>query len=402
MDILITVGIFPPDVGGPASFVPKIAKKLEGCGHNIKVICLSDKKNSNYKDEHDVIRINRSLPILFRWIITIIKVFKYSKNSDIIFINGLAVEATIANLLSRKKVIRKIVGDPVWERAYNKKLTTKDFDEFQEDEHKGNLRIQQLIRNWSINKSDLIITPSEHLKDFVLHTGYKKKLLVINNGVDIVNIERDILQKNNINLIVVSRLVTQKNINKVIEAMSLIQNDNVILNIIGEGNELANLKNLVNEYKLGEKVNFLGKIKNEKIPDYLIESDIFIQASSYEGLPHSLLEAMNYELAVISTNVGGCEELLNTSWEEAERGYFIPIITMEQTTSGIENSREQLWVSVDPKDILLRIEHIVNNKDEAKEKAGKAKEYITRKHNFAINSKIYEEEIYKLVKENNE
>ena len=66
MDILITVGIFPPDVGGPASFVPKIAKKLEGCGHNIKVICLSDKKYSNYKDELDVIRINRSLPILFR------------------------------------------------------------------------------------------------------------------------------------------------------------------------------------------------------------------------------------------------------------------------------------------------------------------------------------------------
>jgi len=61
-----------------------------------------------------------------------------------------------------------------------------------------------------------------------------------------------------------------------------------------------------------------------------------------------------------------------------------------------------LWVSVDPKDILSRIEHIVNNRDEAKEKAGKAKEYITRKHNFAINSKIYEEEIYKLVNENNE
>ena len=29
MDILITVGIFPPDIGGPASFVPKIAKKLK-------------------------------------------------------------------------------------------------------------------------------------------------------------------------------------------------------------------------------------------------------------------------------------------------------------------------------------------------------------------------------------
>ena len=41
MDILITVGIFPPDIGGPASFVPKISKYLINKGHNIKIICLS-------------------------------------------------------------------------------------------------------------------------------------------------------------------------------------------------------------------------------------------------------------------------------------------------------------------------------------------------------------------------
>ena len=46
MDILITVGIFPPDIGGPASFVPKIAKYLINKGHNVKIICLSDKELS--------------------------------------------------------------------------------------------------------------------------------------------------------------------------------------------------------------------------------------------------------------------------------------------------------------------------------------------------------------------
>ena len=61
-----------------------------------------------------------------------------------------------------------------------------------------------------------------------------------------------------------------------------------------------------------------------------------------------------------------------------------------------------MWVSVDPEDISSRIERIVNNREEAKEKARKAKEYIARRHNFAINSKIYEEEIYKLINENNE
>ena len=74
MDILITVGIFPPDIGGPASFVPKIAKYLINKGHNVKIICLSDKKHLTYKDDINVIRINRGLPIIFRWLKTIINI----------------------------------------------------------------------------------------------------------------------------------------------------------------------------------------------------------------------------------------------------------------------------------------------------------------------------------------
>ena len=111
MDILITVGIFPPDIGGPASFVPKIAKYLINKGHNVKIICLSDKEHLTYKDDINVIRINRSSPIIFRWLKTIVKIYRVSKKSDLIFVNGLGTETTIANLFSRKKVIRKIVGD---------------------------------------------------------------------------------------------------------------------------------------------------------------------------------------------------------------------------------------------------------------------------------------------------
>ena len=52
MKILITVGIFPPDIGGPASFVPKIAKLLQENGFEVTIICLSNEKivdNESYK-----------------------------------------------------------------------------------------------------------------------------------------------------------------------------------------------------------------------------------------------------------------------------------------------------------------------------------------------------------------
>jgi len=370
MDILITVGIFPPDIGGPASFVPKISKYLINKGHNIKIICLSDKEHLDYKDEFSVIRINRNLPIISRWFKTIVKIYNVSKKSDLIFVNGLGTEATIANLFSRKKVIRKIVGDPVWERVYNKKLINESFDDFQENKHGIFISLQKIIRNWSINKSNLIITPSQHLKTFINKIGVDNKILVINNGVTIQETNNKVFQNSIIQLLVVSRLVTQKNIDSIIKAVKVMENEGIILNIVGDGSEINNLKNLVENYDLKEKVNFIGKIENAKLNKYLSNADIFVQASNYEGLPHSILEAINYEIPILSTEVGGCSVLLN----KGERGYIIPLPISE---TGISDG----------------IRTIINNKKEAMSKAKVAKEFLNQQHNFNMNADIYHENI---------
>ena len=370
MDILITVGIFPPDIGGPASFVPKISKYLINKGHNIKIICLSDKEHLDYKDEFSVIRINRNLPIISRWLKTIVKIYNVSKKSDLIFVNGLGTEATIANLFSRKKVIRKIVGDPVWERVYNKKLINESFDDFQENKHGISISLQKIIRNWSINKSNLVITPSQHLKAFINKIGVDNKILVINNGVTIQETNNKVFQNSIIQLLVVSRLVTQKNIDSIIKAVKVMENEGIILNIVGDGSEINNLKNLVENYELEEKVNFIGKIENAKLNEYLSNADIFVQASNYEGLPHSILEAINYEIPILSTEVGGCSVLLN----KGERGYIIPLPISE---TGISEG----------------IRTIINNKKEAMSKAKVAKEFLNQQHNFNMNADIYHENI---------
>ena len=375
MDILITVGIFPPDIGGPASFVPKIAKYLINKGHNVKIICLSDKEHLTYKDDINVIRINRSSPIIFRWLKTIVKIYSNSKKSDLIFVNGLGTETTIANLFIRKKVIRKIVGDPVWERVYNKNLIDESFDDFQENNHGLSISLQKMIRNWSINKSNLIITPSQHLKNFIDKIGFDKNIFVINNGVNIEQHNKVVLENNIIQLLVVSRLVSQKNIDSIIKAVKVMENENIILNIVGDGSEINNLKLLVKKYELDKKINFIGKIENTKLNEYLKNADIFIQASNYEGLPHSILEAINYEIPILSTEVGGCSVLLN----KGERGYIIPMPVSEvEISEGIRT--------------------IINNKNEAKSKAKLAKNYLNQEHNFNTNAEIYHEKIKEVVK----
>ena len=368
MNILITAGIFPPDIGGPASFVPKISNFLIENGHNVKIICLAEVENNHTEDNLDVIRIKRSNSLPIRWVKTIYQIIINGKESDLIFVNGLGIESTIANLLLKKQLIRKIVGDPVWERAYNQKRTTESFDEFQNNKHSFLTEVQKLLRNWSINSADIVVTPSNHLKSFVSEIGFSNKVLKINNGVDITDIKRTNVHKADINLIIISRLVIQKNINIVIEAMKLLDNQNLKLSIIGEGGEFGRLESLIHDLNLQNRVELLGKIDNNRISQFLVTADIFIQASDYEGLPHSLLEAINHEVPILSTEAGGCKDLLNGG----ERGFIIP-------------------TPPDKKIIAESINFIINNKAEATKKADAAKTFINKKYNFLIQAKQYME-----------
>ena len=366
MNILITVGIFPPDIGGPASFVPKISNFLIENGHNVKIICLSEVSNNHIEDNLDVIRIRRSNSLPIRWLKTIYQIVKNGRNSDLIFVNGLGVESAIAALMLKKKLIRKIVGDPVWERAYNQKKTSESFDEFQNNKHSFLIEVQKLLRNWSVNSAEVVITPSDHLKNFVSELGFNNEILKINNGVDITDIKRTNVHKADINLLIISRLVIQKNINIVIEAMELLDNKNVKLSIIGEGGEFNKLKGVIHELNLQNRVQLLGKIDNNKISQFLLTADIFIQASDYEGLPHSVLEAINYEIPILSTEVGGCKDLLN----DGERGFIIPI-------------------PPDKKIIAENIIYIINNKDEATKRADAAKVFISKEYSFLVQANQY-------------
>lgn len=366
MNILITVGIFPPDIGGPASFVPKISNFLVENGHNVKIICLSEVGNNHIEDNLDVIRIRRSNSLPIRWLKTIYQIVKNGRNSDLIFVNGLGVESAIAALMLKKKLIRKIVGDPVWERAYNQKKTIESFDEFQNNKHSFLIEVQKLLRNWSVNSAEVVITPSDHLKNFVSELGFNNEILKINNGVDITDIKRTNVHKADINLLIISRLVIQKNINIVIEAMELLDNKNVKLSIIGEGGEFNKLEGVIHELNLQNRVQLLGKIDNNKISQFLLTADIFIQASDYEGLPHSVLEAINYEIPILSTEVGGCKDLLN----DGERGFIIPI-------------------PPDKKIIAENIIYIINNQDEATKRADAAKEFINKEYSFLVQANKY-------------
>ena len=314
MKILITVGIFPPDIGGPASFVPKIAELYSNSGHDVTVVCLTDRKqtdNLNFK----VVRILRNQNLLIRWIKTVSQIIRQGYNADLLFVNGLPMESYIANIFTRKKLIRKIVGDWAWERGMNKKIINESFDEFQNNKHNLHLEIAKFSRGWTATKADLIITPSNHLKNVVKGWGVKEnRIKVIYNGAKLKNKPDPIDDQPNdyCKFITVGRLAPWKNIDIIIEALNDYKkaNQNFIFYIVGSGPEEIKLKKLVNNLDLENFVTFTGQLQKDDLNCYLQKSNIYIQASSYEGLPHVILEAMSHNLSIISTPIGGTNEVI--------------------------------------------------------------------------------------------
>ena len=377
MRVLVTVGIFPPDIGGPATFVPKIAKYFQDeLNYEIEILTLSDNKNSNINDDFSVKRIDRNLPIIYRWLKTIFTIYKLGKNKDLIFVNGLGTEATIANIFLKKKIIRKIVGDPVWERAYSKAKISESFDEFQVKNYGFSISLQKKVRSFSIKKSDIVVTPSQHLKNFILNLGFKNKIEIINNGVFIPEENTNIFTNDQINITIVSRLVSHKNIEKIIKAISDLNSPLINLNIIGDGPELNQLQKISLESNNKDNIIFHGKLNRDDINHIFLKSDIYIQASNYEGLPHSLLEAMSYGIPVLCTPVGECKEILGNE----DRGYILDL-------------------PVSKNNIKSKISEIVGEKNIANKKGERGKDFINEKYNLTNSFNLYKNLFTRLLEE---
>jgi len=325
LKILITVGIYPPDIGGPASFVPKIAKLLNKNNHNVKVVCLTDEKKID-SESYFVRRILRNQNLVIRWIKTVLTIIRHGYNADVIFVNGLPMESYVANIFLRKKIVRKVVGDWAWERGRNKGLTEDSFDEFQINSHKIQLEVAKFARGWTATKADIVITPSIHLSNVVNNWGVdREKIRILYNGTKISNepiLRKDI--QNKFKFITVGRLAPFKNIDSIIEAIAELKqvNMDIFLYIVGSGPMEKSLKKLSKDLNLENNILFNGQKTPEELKKYYLDSNIYIQASGYEGLPHVLLEAINYELALISTPIGGSNEVL----EGGKNGWLIDLV----------------------------------------------------------------------------
>jgi hypothetical protein len=77
------------------------------------------------------VRLPRQAFKPWRWLLTMLTIVRLGRRADVLFVNRLALEAVLANVVLRKPLVQKIVGDVAWERAINWGWVQESFEEFQ-------------------------------------------------------------------------------------------------------------------------------------------------------------------------------------------------------------------------------------------------------------------------------
>ena len=344
LKILICTGIYPPDIGGPATYSKLLFEELPKMGIETRVLSFGEV---------------RHLPKILRHFVYFIKVLKMGRRADIIYAQdpvSVGLPAMLAAKILRKKFILKVVGDYAWEQFQNKKsnlsadrqdLKSKKFkfitlEEFQTKKFDFKTEMRRKIQKYVARNAIKIIVPSNYLKKIVLQWGVDEyKIKVIYNAFDAPFLEEtkeELRKKLNLSgtiLISAGRLVPWKGFDALIEIMTEIIKEipDAKLYIIGSGPEEKNLKSKISNLSAGEaglKINenvFLaGQISHDDVLKYFKAGDIFVLNTGYEGFSHFLLEAMAMEILVVTTNVGGNVELI----ENAKEGILVDYNNKEE------------------------------------------------------------------------
>ena len=199
-------------------------------------------------------------------------------------------------------------------------LTLQDGDPFTHVFNRIRIALFKPLLTFGFKNAFKVQTISNFLAGWAKQMGYRGNVEVIPNGVDVERFKiKDLGFKNDSGKVIIttSRLVEKNGVGDVIEAMKFL-NPHVKFKILGVGSLEKSLKLKVKSLKLENRVEFLGFVPQEQIPNHLHNADVFVRPSLSEGQGISFIEAMAAGLPVVATPVGGIPDFL----EDGVTGLF--------------------------------------------------------------------------------
>jgi glycosyltransferase involved in cell wall biosynthesis len=321
--VLIVSGIWPPDVGGPASHAPDVADFLHERGHEVEVVTTADAPP--VPRAYPVRAVPRHHRPGIRHYRGAALVHHRARENDVVYTTGMFGRSALGASVARTPYVVKLTADPAFERARRRGLVAGDVDEFQRARAGAVVTTLRFARDLELRGAAHVFTPSAYLRELAISWGVPaERVSVLPNPAPRVPdlAPRDDLQRsfglNGATLAFAGRLTVQKSLGRALEAVA--EADDVRLVIAGDGPDRRTLEARTRELGLGERVRFLGPQTRERIVELFRAADATILSSSWENFPHTVVEALAVGTPVLAMNAGGVGEVVH----DGVNGLLVP------------------------------------------------------------------------------
>lgn len=308
MKILIATGLYPPDIGGPATYTVFLEKHLGKHGIDLKVIPYSTV---------------RKYPRFIKHILYTYFLLRSVRSCNVLYALdtvSVGLPVMVASMLSRKPYMVRVPGDYAWEQGRLRFGITDTLDEYRvQKTNKWTVRILASIQRKVVCKATHVVVPSEYMRGVVLEWGVSPerisriysvlKEVIVNESVELL---REKYGYKDVVLLSAGRLVPWKGMSALIDVIIDLRTSGVpvSLEIFGEGACREELEEHVKRGQASSYIRIHNADTREELARRIKASNIFVLNTAYEGLSHILLEVMNLGTPIITTPVGGNTELI--------------------------------------------------------------------------------------------
>ena len=335
MKIVVVSGIWPPDVGGPASHAPALAEALLEAGHTVEVVTTADRTPA--PRPYPLRWVARGRPAPLRHLAVVREVRSAARGADRVYATTMVRRAALGAALARRPLVVKLVADEAYERERRAGRFAGTLEQFQTE--RGGLRVRLLraTRTAALRRASRVLVPSAYLRAIALGWGLDpaRTTVVANPAPEVpVHPTRDearaALGIEGFALGVAGRLTEQKALEDTLAALARVPR--VALLVLGDGPERAALERRAAQLDVSDRVRFLGAGTRDDVIVLFRAVDAALLTSAWENLPHTLLEALAAGTPVIATAVGGIPEVVR----DGENGLLVPPRDVAATASAID------------------------------------------------------------------
>ncbi len=336
MRIVLATGIFPPDIGGPATYVSNLARELSKKGLHVTIVTYGQEAGTEtLMGETKLIRVGKQGGPLLRWNRYAQVLREVGSEADIIYAFS-SVSCGVPLVLARLKQPRKVLrlgGDFLWERYTDGggELGLRKW-------YEGGAKLRNSM-NGLLRTFDHIIFSTE-FQERLYEQFYVR--LPIHSVIENALPSGDPRLHNvhyPFRLLFLGRFVGFKNLGSLLEAVKELPD--VTLSLIGDGPLKQFLADRVQELQIADRVTFRSPLHGEEKQAALQEHDLLVLPSHTEISPNAALEARAAGLPVLLTEETGLSHSLM-------EGITVRTLkTPRDITQAIEEVKEQYPIFAD-------------------------------------------------------